>query len=209
MGKKKLGITRDALYARRRKYGNNMDIVLRQGPQPLGAFRVYTGSKAKLIQIGDESKTVKEWAKQIGMSIETVYNRIRKGLTGQGILHRGYITGYGVKITYNGCTLNQTDWAKKLGVSRQRIQQRLKKYPVDEALSIVKHYARQPKLFFTVGSETLSITEWSIRSGVLYGTINQRLNRGIPPELACTMKESITAKVLEHFQQMQSDGLGI
>jgi len=186
---KKLGIARGTLYRRRHKHGDDLAAVLCPELQ-------LAGKKARLIQIGDESKTVREWAEQCGKHLDTIYNRIRKGLVGQVVISRGRRTGYGVKVSHNGFALTQTEWAKKLGLSRERIRQRLKKYPVNEALSKVNHcIGCRPKLFFTVGGETLSINEWSKRSGLSYVTIYQRLKRGIPPEIACTVKGRVTAKV--------------
>lgn len=44
----------------------------------------------------------------------------------------------GARIEFNGESLTAGEWAKRLGVSRQRIYQRLSKFPVELALSYAK-----------------------------------------------------------------------
>lgn len=61
---------------------------------------------------------------------EFVWNRQE-----QDLIHCGCRQARGIYYTLNGKTLNISGWARELGISREAVRLRLKKFPLEEALT--------------------------------------------------------------------------
>jgi hypothetical protein len=62
--------------------------------------------------------------------------------------------------TFSGETLSISGWAKKLGLTKQAIHQRLKKHSIEVALK------RTTRGRHTYNGETLTVKEWASRLGI-------------------------------------------
>ena len=89
-----------------------------------------------------ETLSIKEWTKKLNLLDATIRRRLRDGWPIPKVLSqkrfRGIGSGFQTKIiliTWQGKTLSMTGWAKKFGVSRQRISKLLQDYSADEAFS--------------------------------------------------------------------------
>jgi hypothetical protein len=89
------------------------------------------------------------------------------------------------QYTCNGETLTASEWAKKLGRSRERIRQRLEKYPVEVALYAVPpapplRTGRFPEKRRTCNGETLTTKEWAEKLKITVDTLRYRLKHSSP-----------------------------
>lgn len=90
-----------------------------------------------------------------------------------------------VWITYDGKTLCVREWERQLGFSVGGIQRRLLNGWSDEESMTTPTDKRKSKFYrgngtITFNGETLHVSEWSERYGVLKETIKARLRRGWP-----------------------------
>jgi len=88
-----------------------------------------------------ETLSIKEWAKKLNLLDATIRRRLKEGWpTSKVLSQKRFKGGSGfqtkiILITWQGKTLSMTGWAKKFGVSRQRISKLLQDYSADEAFS--------------------------------------------------------------------------
>ena len=81
-----------------------------------------------------------QWGKELGISRHTLWLRLQRGLPVEEILnpqkhsHRGE-NHHQTLITFNGITLNQKQWAERVGVSPTTLGRRLKQWGVEKALT--------------------------------------------------------------------------
>tara|TARA_Y100000296_G_C5123754_1_gene231759 strand:- start:27 stop:569 length:543 start_codon:yes stop_codon:yes gene_type:complete len=83
-----------------------------------------------------------------------------------------------VLLTYNGETLCLKEWARKLFIDASSLKWRIDNWGLDRALSTPR---RKEGLFakamFTHNGETLSIADWSARTGIPRRTLHGRIRR--------------------------------
>ncbi len=104
--------------------------------------------------------------------VEAVYGRVRK--------HK-------YKITYKGKSLSISEWAKKTGLTKNLILQRLHKgWPPDQILF------KEPQKKYTFNGESLTINEWSNKTGLSIKLIRSRLESGWSIERALTTPKKET-----------------
>ena len=132
----RIGITPVGLHKRianAASYGND--------PERLLEPRTYRGNPKLYYKFGDETHTAKEWEAKLNLSWKTIVKRYEAGMDEADLLagRRLNHPGRAKKVSFGGLELTQAEWAVKLGVSRERIRQRLAAYPTDEALGMVKH----------------------------------------------------------------------
>jgi len=94
-------------------------------------------------------------------------------------------------LTYNGRTMSQSDWAKEVGMSRERLRQRLLKYPVGIALKFEqvtkeqrikqKQESKKPLKTVEYRGETKTVAEWAEELSIGIDALRARL-RKYPPE---------------------------
>jgi hypothetical protein len=95
-----------------------------------------------------------------------------------------------VWLEHNGKRMLATDWARELGISRQRMEQRIKKglpperlFAPGNARSIAAtrgRVLRSPMLHFQ--GRTQSAAAWAAELGISPHTVNYRLRAGLPIE---------------------------
>lgn len=107
-----------------------VDMVTQCNNRRSSKFLTYQGKTLSLAQ----------WARELGISRFIVSQRLKRGLPVEEILrtekhaHRGE-NHHQKLITFNGVTMNQKQWAEKIGISPQSISRRLKTMSVEQALS--------------------------------------------------------------------------
>lgn len=85
-----------------------------------------------------------------------------------------------VWVTYRGETLCITDWAKRLGIEPSGLRSRLKRWPLERAMTEppgvgVGGTHDAPRVTFR--GETLRIAEWAKRLGMRRTTLRERIRR--------------------------------
>lgn len=125
-------------------------------------------------ELNGETKTLSEWGEQYGISAGTVYRRIVDGklslleaLTTPTDRKRGKL------ITYNNETLNQKEWANKIGIDDDTLRLKLLSGMTIEQILAKPKFSNQR--FITYGDKTLNLTEWSKVTGIKSDTIAYRL----------------------------------
>jgi hypothetical protein len=83
----------------------------------------------KVYTVAGGRGTARELASLAGIAVSTVYQRMVKG---KPVLESR--RSQPRLVTVHGETLNVSEWAKRVGVSRERMRQRLNKYPVEVAV---------------------------------------------------------------------------
>lgn len=85
-------------------------------------------------------------------------------------------------ITHEGQTKSLTEWAIQLGLParllRVRKQRRWSDAEIVTGVRVTKKAVRSNALYLTFGDETLTLKEWSNRTGIPYKKMHQRLSRG-------------------------------
>jgi hypothetical protein len=95
---------------------------------------------SKFITYQGKTLSLAQWARELGFSRAIVSQRLKRGLPVEEVLrtekhaHRGENHNQNL-ITFNGITMNQKQWAEKIGISPQSISRRLKTMSVEQALT--------------------------------------------------------------------------
>jgi AraC-like DNA-binding protein len=89
-------------------------------------------------------------------------------------------------ITAFGQTMTLYQWAQETGMSRSTLRSRIE-YGWDPERALTEeigHDANKPRMFTAFG-ETLSVRDWSRRTGIPLSTLKSRLyDQGLPPDVA-------------------------
>ena len=94
----------------------------------------------RFITFNGKTQSMSEWARELNISREAIFNRLKRGLPLHEVLrkekhtHRGE-NHFETLVTFNGQTLNQKQWAEKLGISATSLGRRLRKMSVEEAFT--------------------------------------------------------------------------
>jgi hypothetical protein len=81
-----------------------------------------------------------QWARELGVSRNVIHGRVKRGLpinevlTKDKYLHRGE-NHHQKLITFNGLTMNQKQWAEKIGITPTSLMRRLRVMSIEEALT--------------------------------------------------------------------------
>lgn len=89
-------------------------------------------------------------------------------------------------ITFNGITLNITQWAEKVGIDREILRARVDKlkWSIEDALYTPKNKYPRGKYYITINGWTMSISQWAHFVNRPANTVFGRLKRGWPPAKA-------------------------
>ena len=81
-----------------------------------------------------------QWARELGLSRSVIHQRAKRGLPVEEILrtekhaHRGE-NHHQKLITFNGVTMNQKQWAEKIGITPTSLMRRLRVMSIEQALT--------------------------------------------------------------------------
>lgn len=83
------------------------------------------GRIAKLYTYGGETKTAAEWAKHLGLNVNTFQARLRKNGLAGAINFRAANRSKGQTVTLDGITRSITGWAEALGIHSNTLHARI------------------------------------------------------------------------------------
>lgn len=95
---------------------------------------------SKFLTYQGKTLSQSQWARELGLSRNVIHGRVKRGLPVEEILrtekhaHRGGNYNQNL-ITFNGITMNQKQWAEKIGITPTSLSQRLKTMSVEQALT--------------------------------------------------------------------------
>lgn len=98
---------------------------------------------SKFLTYQGRTLSMSQWSRELGISRFVISARVKQGLPIEEILrkelhaHRGENHSQNL-ITFQGMTLNQQQWADKIGISPSSLGRRLKRMSIEEALSLPK-----------------------------------------------------------------------
>lgn len=75
----------------------------------------------------EQTKSIYEWSEITGIKVQTIYSRISQGLPPEDVLTKPVKASnrVGRLITFNGKTMNTSDWSKETGIPQPTIWYRL------------------------------------------------------------------------------------
>ena len=95
----------------------------------------------RLLSLGDETQCVAEWAEDLGISADTIHDRLKLGWTAEQALSTAVPVHGARLLTLNGVTRSLTEWADHLGLYEKTIMDRLYRgWPVERALTPAGYY---------------------------------------------------------------------
>lgn len=100
-------------------------------------YKFFKRKKAKKLQHQGRSQTIKEWSKELGLSVSTIQSRLSRGHPVNKVLFVGQLPQppQGQRITFRGETKSLRQWAQSLDISRQALKTRLKNWVKIDALT--------------------------------------------------------------------------
>lgn len=113
---------------------HSIDRIDNNGPYCKENCRWATASEQQLntsqnhrLTLDGDTLTISEWSKRLGVRFETIYGRIRRGLSVEDTLST-HVRPIKRMLTFKGETLSVQGWATKLGIQRATLSRRLNAY---------------------------------------------------------------------------------
>lgn len=103
------------------------------------------------------------------------------------------------KVTSFNQTGSISDWARWLGISECAMRERLKKYPVEEALTRPTRGGEGQKLYYYKG-ERKRLKSWAEELGLSYSTLCKKVNQGYTIEQVVNSVRK--KKGIKHFNSL-------
>ena len=142
----------------------------------------------RYVTIEGKRRPLPEWAKHFGISVESVYKRMREGMSEVEALTKSKDPG-GPKrrreVTINGETRSVSAWARHFGICLHSVYARVHQgMDIATALSAPKtHEMRRP---ITIDGETRSLSDWAKHFGIAKASIAARMKKGMSDVEALT-----------------------
>ena len=141
--------------------------------------------KGTELTVRGRTRTVEEWARWRGMTVETLVWRLEHGWEAQdAVLVPVRPAAASVVVTAFGRTLTPGEWERENGVPATLIGKRIKLGWTPEGAVSRPVRSKRTARTVTVGGETLAVHEWSKRTGIPAAVISSRLSIGWTPERA-------------------------
>lgn len=126
----------------------------------------------KIIEYKGETRTVKEWANHLNISVKTIFGRLRKGLPISKVLAKPYKQS-SPYLTHNGEKLRVSEWSKKVEIHELTLLTRIKQGWCTE--DVLFKPVRINMLMISHNGEKKTISEWSSITGVSRSSIYKRI----------------------------------
>lgn len=141
--------------------------------------RAQVGRK-QAITFKGKTMYVDEWAKELNIAENTLRGRLSNAKwTLEESLTKGFYgkSAQEEKITFKGETKYLSEWAAEIGLSASGLYQRLHSYgwSVEKALTTINKKGRTTSNKVTFNGNTLTLAEWSEKTGIPQMTIYHRL----------------------------------
>lgn len=95
-------------------------------------------SSNKLLTYNGHTKTLQEWAEEVGLDADTISQRLRSGWdVERALTEHNHNTNHEYLVTFNGQTKRLYEWAKELGIKYGVLHNRIsyRHWPVEKALT--------------------------------------------------------------------------
>ena len=145
--------------------------------------------EAKQLKFQGKSHTFREWSRILGIVEVTLRNRIRAGWSVRETLSTPLDIKKNTKTlpprqyTCDGKSMTLAQWSRHTGIPYYVLvdrMQKLDRWSVEKALTTPVHEIRPCKKYSYAGN-TLSLREWSKRTGISTTALYARLRRKLPP----------------------------
>ena len=168
-------------------YHSTLSMRLARGMSPKEAITRPPRPRNTTITAFGETLTVQEWGQRQGISPTLIMSRIGRGMSPEEALTKEVTQMYRY-ICVDGVAHTIREWAEKLDITPEALRLRLSRgYSEREAVTFGFHQHRvRTGKRYTARGLSLTIGEWSARSGIKRETIINRLRRGWPVEEAVT-----------------------
>lgn len=148
----------------------------------------------KKIDLGVVALTPKEIAKNVGVSINTIYARKYRNWKPTEIACPQVQTEH--EITFNGKTQNAKAWAKETGLAHTTICRRIRDgYSPEEVLTRPSQKGYRKLRQITANGKTQDIKAWAKETGIRIELIRERIVRGWPEQDAVTIPKGGSRKI--------------
>ena len=150
-------------------------------------IRKRRGTGRQGVVIGGERLTIREWVERTGIPANIISNRLNRGWTPERAVGTPVRKRRGPRLDGTGDgSPTVREWSERTGIPANIIHVRLSRgWTLERAVGTPARKRRGPDLEeITVGGETLTVHEWSERTGIPANVISNRLNRGWTPERA-------------------------
>ena len=104
-------------------------------------------SNARFITLDGETRQLAEWAEMLGVNRRLIQSRVANGCTSIADMQPKHVrsgsrtSSKGTYVTVDGLTLKLTEWAKRTGIGRTTITQRIKYgWTLEDAVSKPKSW---------------------------------------------------------------------
>lgn len=152
----------------------------------------------KVITYKGRTRTVKEWARDIGLSEDTVISRIKSGWSVAKAITTPKVKSPKIPkdpfadqmVSANGWTRSVREWCRVSNLDYYTIKYRLDSgWPIEEAVTLPPHssYRKKGQLYEWKG-EKLTLVQWSEILGIPPNTLRYRLKAGWDIDKAFTTK---------------------
>lgn len=141
-----------------------------------------------------ETLTIKQWSQRTGIPAFKIYSRLSLGWSVAEALSGPVV------ITFNGETLTIPEWSERTGLSELAIKARVREGWTPERT--LTYHAKQTTSIqspvITYEGETLTIPEWSQRTGIAYNVLHSRLGSNWTPERILTEPVKGSGQTITH-----------
>jgi hypothetical protein len=121
----------------------------------------------KLYNVGDRSKTAVEWARELNITTQAFKRRFSKeGFTAQQIQK-----GRKILVDFAGEKLTLREVSERLGLPYALVREK-------HLAGVALHRKYQKNVKYRIGDREMSLKQWSIFSGINYGTLISRVRSG-------------------------------
>lgn len=140
-----------------------------------------------VINVHGEEMTPAEAAERYGLRVNTIWDRLSRGITGDDVVSASNIHR-GRTYDVDGVMMSVTEMARKAGVTRGCMQARLLRgMTPSEAVGMGASPQRAQKYnarSYEVDGERMTVVDMSRRSGISTDVIYRRIVNGMSPEMA-------------------------
>jgi hypothetical protein len=126
----------------------------------------------KKFTIGNESKTVKEWATELDRAPHLIYSRLERGMTNLGDLSKPAESNARI-LEFDGKQQSLTSWAREYGLKPNTLDERLK-----TGMSLSDALIKPTSNLLTLGGKQQTTLDWAKEYEVSPSKVYHRLKSG-------------------------------
>lgn len=156
----------------------------------------WTDAEVRTITHDGKTRTIAQWAEEIGVTQSTIYRRLCEGASPQEALAPA---ASAQMLTHDGKTRTIEEWSQETGVARDTIRKRLRDgATAEEALT------PRFRVVLTHDGRTQTVQQWAKELGIGVSVIRARLQRGDSIEQALRPLDREMSNELTHDGRTQT-----